>query len=145
MVADLLHSLRSQPSQPLRSLQYLHVECRQERIVEALTASLPHCCDLCTLCYRCEMYSDVSESVEEKKWEAAVRRCRNLEVVRLSEVNSADSCQRLINVLRRLSETEGIQPRKLRKDAGAYWDRGQEKEDYQCTKYFKHLLPALQQ
>ena len=145
LAPDLLYSLQSHPSLPFRLLHYLHVGCREDSIVEALTTSLPYCSDLRTFCYGCDLYSNVSESAEKEMWEAAVRSCRNLEVVRLSQVISDASCEILFRVLRRLSEREGIQPRKLRKIASAYWDGGDEKEHYQYTQDFKHLLPALQQ
>ena len=134
----LLHHLSSHP---LPSLHYLGVWC-DDSIVRALTTFLPHCTNLHTL--HCERVLDgvVSESVEEEMWEAAVKRCRNLEEVIVSGGDSAVSCDRLVSVMRKLSERKGIQALKLRRIVRVNW-RGEVIEDY--TEQVKHLLPALQQ
>ena len=145
MLPSLLHHLSSHT---LSSLHCLHVLCYDASAVRALTTFLPQCTNLRTL--HCERDEDsvVSESVEEEMWEVAVRRCRNLEVVRVegedsdSDSDSAVSCDRLVSVLRKLSEMEGIQALKLRKIVRVDW-RGRVIEDY--TEQVKHLLPALQQ
>ena len=132
----LLHHLSSHP---LPSLLYLRVWCDDDSYARALTTFLPQCTNLRTL--YCERWgSVVSESVEEEMWEAAVRRCRNLEEVRVSGEDSDVACDRLVSVLRKLSEREGIQALKLRRIVREVW-RGE--VDY--TEQVKHLLPALQQ
>ena len=137
MISTLLRHLSSHP---LPSLHYLRVECEYDSVVRALITFLPQCTNLRTL--DCERYINrVSESVEEM-WEAAVRRCRNLEEVRVEGEYSAVSCARLVSVLRRLSESEGIQALKLRRIVRVDW-KGKVIEDY--TEQVKHLLPALQQ
>ena len=134
MLPSLLHHLSSHP---LPSLDYLYVLCVDHNDVRALTTFLPHCTNLRTLEYaRYARDSVVSDSVEEEMWEVVVRRCRNLEEVIVSESNSARSCDRLVSVMRKLSEREGIQALKLRKIVTSG-------EDY--TEQVKHLLPALQQ
>ena len=138
MVPDLLHHLSSHP---LPSLHCLHVWCEDDSVVRALTTFLPHCTNLRTLQYE-HARDSVSESVEEEMWEAVVRRCRNLETLRVSRKNSAVSCDRLRSVMRKLSESEGIQALKLRRIVGVD-RRGEVIEDY--TEQVKHLLPALQQ
>ena len=92
------------------------------------------------LYYECRLL--VSESVEEEMWEAAVRRCRKLEVVRVCGKRTDVSCRRLKRVLKRLSEKEGIQALKLTEIAMEDGE-GNVKGDY--AKQVKHLLPALQQ
>ena len=136
---SLLHHLSSHP---LPTLHYLLVECYDDSDARALTTFLPQCTNLRTLeCVR-GRYSVVSESVEEEMWEAAVRRCRNLEEVRVGGKYSDVSCDRLVSVMRKLSEREGIQALKLRRIVRVDWD-GEVIEDY--TEQVKHLLPALQQ
>ena len=125
----LLHHLSSHP---LPTLLYLSVWCDSD--IRALTTFLPHCTNLRTLQW--ERDSVVSDRVEEEMWEAVVRRCRNLEKVIVSGEDSAVSCDRLVSVMRKLSEKEGIQALKLRKI-------GTSGDDY--TEQVKHLLPALQQ
>ena len=137
MLPDILRHLSSHP---LPSLHYLYVLCKDASAVRALTTFLPQCTNLRTLYYERDRYSVVSESVEEEMWEAAVRRCRNLEEVEVSEEDSDVSCDRLMSVLRKLSESEGIQALNLKKIRRV--DVGQEKN---YTKHVKHLLPALQQ
>ena len=73
-------------------------------------------------------------------WEAAVKRCRNLEEVRVSGGDSDVACDRLVSVMRKLSEREGIQAQKLRRIVRVDLIRV---ADY--TEQVKHLLPALQQ
>ena len=133
----LLHHLSSHP---LPSIHYLLVWCRVDCVVRALTTFLPHCTNLRTLDCERALYS-VSESVEEELWEVVVRRCRNLEEVGVRGGYSDVSCDRLVSVLRTLSEREGIQALKLRKIVREDWETGD--EDY--TEQVKHLLPALQQ
>ena len=132
----LLHHISSHP---LPSLHYLRLWC-DDSIVRALTTFLPHCTNLRTL--YCERAQSVSESVEEEMWEAVVRRCRNLEEVRVSRGGSAVSCDRLVSVLRKLYERERIQALKLKRIVRVDDNTGQD-EDY--TEQVKHLLPALQQ
>ena len=131
-------------SHPLPSIHYLYVWCKDESVVRALTTFLPQCTNLRTLQYARGLYS-VSESVEEEMWKAAVRRCRNLEEVRVSGKNSAVSCntRRLVSVLKKLSEREGIQVQKLRRIVRVADYTQKVLEDY--TEQVKHLLPALQQ
>ena len=123
-------------SHPLPFLHFLHVLCDDDSDVRALTTFIPHCTNLRTLYYVRGRYSDVSESLEEEMWEAAVRRCRNLEEVIVWGGDSDVLCDRLVSVLRKLSEKEGIKALKLRKVVS-------ELRDY--TEQVKHLLPALQQ
>ena len=137
MLPVLLHHLSSHP---LPSLYYLLVLCDVDSEVRALTTFLPHCTNLRTLQYARGGDSVVSESVEEEMWEAVVRRCRNLEEVRVRGEGSDVSCDRLRSVLRKLSEREGIQALKLRRIVRVGWRQA---EDY--TEQVKHLLPALQQ
>ena len=139
MISDILHHLSPHP---LPSLHYLYVWCRDDSVVRALTTFLPHFTNLRTLHYERDRYS-VSESVEEDMWEAAVRRCRNLEEVRVREDDSDVSCDRLVSVMRKLSESEGIQALKLRRIVRVDRRTGEVIEDY--TEQVKHLLPALQQ
>ena len=134
----LLHHLSSHP---LPTLHYLRVLCVDDSEVRPLTTFLPHCTNLRTLYYERGLYR-VSESAEEEMWEAAVRRCRNLEEVRV-DGDSVVSCARLVSVMRKLSEKEGIQALKLRKIVEVDWYTGEVIEDY--TEQVKHLLPALQQ
>ena len=129
----LLHHLSSHP---LPTLHYLHVWCDDDSDARALTTFLPQCINLRTLQYE-RAWGRVSESVEEEMWEAVLRRCRNLEEVRVRGYDSAVSCDRLVSVMRTLSEREGIQALKLR--GIVRLGRG----DY--TEQVKHLLPALQQ
>ena len=138
MLPSLLHHLSSHL---LPSLDYLYVLCVDASEVGALTTFLPHCTNLRTLEY-VRTLDSVSESVEEEMWEAVLRRCRNLEEVRVWGGYSAVSCDRLVSVMRKLSEREGIQALKLRKIVRVDW-RGREEDDY--TEQVKHLLPALQQ
>ena len=133
MIPSLLHHLSSHP---LPSLHYLSVWCDYDSEVRALTTFLPQCTNLRTLYYVRVWDRDVSESVEEEMWEVVVRSCRNLEVVRVWGEDSAVSCDRLVSVVRKLSEREGIQALKLRRIVTSG-------EDY--TEQVKHLLPALQQ
>ena len=130
--------LRHLSSHPLPTLLYLHVWCN-DSVVRALTTFLPQCTNLRTL--DCARDSDVSESVEEEMWEVVLRRCRKLEEVRVRGEGSAVSCDRLVSVMRKLSEREEIQALKLRRIVRVD-GRGRE-EDY--TEQVKHLLPALQQ
>ena len=137
MLPVLLHHLSSHP---LPTLHHLHVLCIDDSEVRALITFLPQCTNLRTLyCVRAWL---VSESVEEEMWEAAVRRCRNLEEVRVRGGQSVVSCDRLVSVMRKLSEREGIQALKLRMIVTVD-RRGGVIEDY--TEQVKHLLPALQQ
>ena len=129
----VLHHLSSHP---LPTLHYLHVLCNDDSVFPALTTFLPQCTNLRTLQYERERYCVVSVSVEKEMWEAVVRRCRNLKEVRVWGVHSAVSCDRLVRVMRKLSEREGIQALKLRRIVGAGGD---------YTEQVKHLLPALQQ
>ena len=142
MISVLLHHLSSHL---LPSLHYLRVECDYDSQVRALTTFLPHCTNLRTLLYEREWNSDsvVSESVEEEMWEAVVKRCRNLEEVRVRREDSYVSCDRLVSVMRKLSEREGIQALKLRRIVRVKLYTGEVEEDY--TEQVKHLLPALQQ
>ena len=139
MIPSLLRHLSSHP---FPSLHYLYVWCKYDSDARALTTFLPQCTNLRTLDWERALYSVVSESVEEEIWEAAVKRCRNLEEVRVSGGDSAVSCDRLVSVLRKLSEREGIQARKLRRIVRVNW-KGEVIEDY--TEQVKRLLPALQQ
>ena len=136
LIPVLLHHFSSHP---LPSLHYLHVLCAVDSAVRALTTFLPQCTNLRTLEYVRARYVDLSESVEEEMWEAVVR-CRNLEEVRVGGGYSDVSCDRLVSVLRKLSEKEGIQALKLRSIVRVDW--GGEGIDY--TEQVKHLLPALQ-
>ena len=133
---DLLHHLHHYPFPLLVSL---YVRCYFDSDVCGLTAFLPQSLNLRTLNYVRE--HSVSESVEKRMWETAVRRCRNLEVVRVEGTCSDVSCQRLVSVLRNLSEWDGIQALKLRRVVRVHWS-GKAEEEY--TKQVKHLLPALQ-
>ena len=137
MLPSLLHHLSSHP---LPSLLYLLVRCEYDSHARALTTFLPHCTNLRTLYYERVGYRVVSESVDEKMWDAVVKRCENLEEVRVSGEASAVSCDRLVSVMRKLSEREGIQALKLRRIVSVDWGR---EKDY--TEQVKHLLPALQQ
>ena len=128
-------------SHPLPSLHYLHVKCDDDSEVRALTTFLPQCTDLHMIYY--ERYRPVLEWVEEKMWEAAVRRCRNLGEVMVRGDNSCVSYTRLESVLRKLSETEGIQALKLRRIVRLNKYTEQVIEDF--TEQVKHLLPDLQQ
>ena len=139
MLPVLLHHLSSHP---LPSLHYLRVWCDVDSEARALTTFLPHCTNLRTLDCERALYS-VSESVEEEMWEVVVRRCRNLEEMRVSGEDSDVSCDRLVSVMRKLSEREGIQALKLRRIVRVDWRTGEVIEDY--TEQVKHLLPALQQ
>ena len=134
--AHLLHHLSSHP---FSSLHNLYVEFWYDIDVRALTTFLPQCANLRTLHCEHDMYSVVSESVEEEMWEAAVRRCKNLEEVRVIGAESDVSWDRLLSVLRKLSEREGIQALKLRMIVRV--DRRGQEEDY--TDQVKHLLPSL--
>ena len=139
MLPSLLQHLSSHP---LPSLHILHVECYVDSDVSALTTFLPQCTNLRTLyCERAE-YNVVSESVEEEMWEAVVRRCRNLEEVRVRGDDNVVACDRLVSVMRKLSESEGIQALKLRRIVRVDWET-REEEDY--TEQVKHLLPAVEQ
>ena len=137
LLPSLLQHLQSHP---LPSLNYLCVWCHDDSDVCALTTFLPHLTNLLTLHYKRDWRS-VSESVEEEMWEAAVRRCRNLEEVRVGEENSDVSCKRLVSVMRKLSEREVIQAKNLRRIVRVDTRGGE--EDY--TEEVKHLLPAVQQ
>ena len=136
MLSVLLHHLHL----PLPSLQNLHVDIVEDSEICALTAFLPQCTNLRTL--HCEYWCKLSDCAEEEMWEAAVRRCKNLEVVRLQGWKSNLSRDRLSTVLIKLFEREGIQALKLRKIVKLNSETEQVEEDY--TKQFKHLLPALQ-
>ena len=135
LLSDLLHHLQSYS---IPSLHYLRMLCFDDSKFRALTTFLPQCANLRTLYYERGWDSVVSESVEDEMWEAAVRRCRNLEEVRVDGDYSAVSCDRLGSVLRKLSEMDGIQALKLRRIVRVDWGR---EED--CTDEIKHLLPAL--
>ena len=137
MLPSLLQHLSSHP---LPTLHYLYVKCDDDSEVRALTTFLPQCTNLRTLQY--QPGQSVSDSVEEEMWEAVLRRCRNLEVVGVWGGYSDVSCDRLVSVMRKLSEREGIQALKLRKIVRVDW-RGREVDDY--TEQVKHLLPVLQQ
>ena len=139
MLPSLLHHLSSHP---LPTLLYLEVRCDDDSEVRALTTFLPHCTNLRALQYDRTLDSDVSESVEEEMWEVVLRRCKNLEEVIVWGGYSDVLCDRLVSVMRKLSEREGIQALKLRKIVRVDW-RGREVDDY--TEQVKHLLPALQQ
>ena len=137
MLPSLLHHLSSHP---LPSLHYLRVEsCYDDSDVRALTTFLSQCTNLRTLDYERTWDSDVSDSVEEEMWEVVVRECGSLEEVTVHEKQRGVSCDRLVSVLRKLSEREGIQALKLRKIVRVDWSI----EDY--TEQVKHLLPTLQQ
>ena len=138
MIPSLLHHLSSRP---LPTLHFLHVLCYVDSDVRALTTFLPHCTNLRTLYYARARNCVVSESVDEEMWEVVVKRCRNLEVVRVSGGDSDVSCDRLVSVMRKLSEREGIQAQKLRRIVRVDWDG--EVKDY--TEQVRYLLPALQQ
>ena len=140
MLPVLLHHLSSHL---LPSLHYLHVVCDYDSVVRALTTFLPQCTNLRTLHCERAWSSDVSESVEEENWEAAVRRCRNLEEVRVLGEYSDEACDGLMSVMRKLSEREGIQALKLRKIVRVDWKTRKVIEDY--TERVRHLLPVLQQ
>ena len=136
LLTDLLNHLQSHP---LPSLHYLDVWCYDDNGVRALTTFLPQCTNLRTLYY--ERVSDISESVEEEMWEAAVRRCRSLEEVRVRDVNISVSSNILMSVLKNLCEREGIQALKLRKFVEVDCNTLREVDN---TEKFQHLLPALQ-
>ena len=137
MLPDILQHLSSDLPD---SLQYLYVWCDDDFVVSALTTFLPQCTNLRTLHYERDRYYSVSE---EEMWEAAVRRCKNLEVVKVIGEYSDVSCDRLMRVMKKLSKREGIQALKLRKIVKVDRDTGEVIKDY--TVRFKHLLPALQQ
>ena len=139
MIPALLQHLSSHP---LPTLHYLRVRCDYDSEARALTTFLPHCTNLRTLEYERVWDMVVSESVEEEMCEAVVRRCRNLEEVRVGGGDRDVSCDRLVSVLRKLSEREGIQALKLRKIVKVN-HLGEVLDDY--TELVKHLLPALQQ
>ena len=139
LIPVLLHHLSSHH---LPSLHYLRVWCDYDSAVRALTTFLPQCINLRTLYYVRGWNNVVPESVEEEMWEAAVRRCRNLEVVRVGEDYRAVACKRLMSVLRKVSEREGIQALKLREIVTVGINTGRVKENY--TEQVKNLLPALQ-
>ena len=128
--------LRHLSSHPLPTLHYLRVWCDYDSEVRALTTFLPHCTNLRTLYYARARNCVVSESVDEEMWEVVVKRCRNLEEVRVWGGHSDAACDRLVSVMRKLSESEEIQALKLRRIVG-------EVRDY--TEQVKYLLPALQQ
>ena len=148
VIPALLHHLSSHP---LPSLHYLRVLCDDDSEVRALTTFLPHCTNLRTLYWERDYVdvnyvvslSVVSESVEEELWETVVRRCRNLEEVTVGGKYSTVSCDRLVSVMKKLSESEKIQAQKLRRIVRVELYTGKVIEDY--TKQVKHLLPALQQ
>ena len=129
-------------SHPLPSLHYLRVYCRNDSAVRALTTFLPQCTNLRTLEYARAVDSVVSESVEKEMWRTVVRRCENLEEVRVSGEHNAGSCDRLVSVLRKLSKRKGIQALKLRSIVTVDQYTRDVIEDY--TEQVKHLLPALQ-
>ena len=139
MIPALLHDLSSHP---LPSLHYLRVWCKHDSDICALTTFLPQCTNLRTL--HCERYRGcaVSGRVEEEMWDAAVRRCRNLEEVIERGHYSDESCDRLVSVFRKLSEREGIRAQKLRRIVIVDINTERVKEDY--TEQVTHLLPALQ-
>ena len=137
MIPDLLEDLQSHPLPPLH---YLYVLCEYNSVVRALTTFLRQCSNLRTLHYE-RGRNSVSGSVETKMWEAAVRRCRNLEEVRVDGCDSDVACKRLVSVLRKLSERKGIHALKLKKIVRV--DRDSRVLD-EYTKQVKHLLPALQ-
>ena len=149
VLPDLFHHVSSHP---LPSLLCLRVLCYDDKEVRALTTFLPYCTNLRTLHYKRGWR--VSESAEKEMWDAAVRRCRNLEEVRVwgdKKVSKAAvragagdndvSCDRLVSVMRKLSERQRIQALKLRRIV-CVDRRGKVLEDY--TEHVKHLLPALQ-
>ena len=136
MLQDLIHHLSSHP---FPALHFLRVDYVDDSAVSALTTFLPQCTNLRTLEYEPAWKRDVPESVEEEMWEAVVRRCRNLEEMRMSGENRDESCDRLVSVMWKLSEEEGIQAPKLRKIITVG-----RREKIDCTDYVKHLLPALQ-
>ena len=141
VLPSLLHHLSSHP---LPTLHYLRVLCGDDSDVRALTTFLPHCTNLRTLYYEPVQYSVVvSESVEEEMWKTVVRRCRNLEEVIVGGDDSDVPCDRLVSVMRKLSEREGMQALKLKEIVRVDWRTGEVIEDY--TEQVKHLLPALQQ
>ena len=140
LITDILQHLSSHP---LPLLHYLHVLCWGDSDVRALRTFLPQCTNLRTLHYALGYNSDVSENVEEKLWEIVARRCRNLEEVRVSGDDSYVSCDRLLSVLMKLSNREGIQALNLKRIMRIDWYRKEVIEDY--TEQVKHLLPALQQ
>ena len=131
--------LKHLQSHLIPSLHYLRVWCVNGSAVPALTSFLPQCANLRTLYYDCGWESDVPESVEEEMWKAAVRRCRNLEVVRVWGDYGEVSCDRLVSALKKFSEKEGIQALKLKRIVLKYWGI---ESDY--ANQVKHLLPALQ-
>ena len=136
LIPDLLRHLSSHP---LLSLHCLCVLCKDDSEVRALTTFLPQCTNLHTLRY--ESGWTVSERAEKEMWEAAVRSCKNLEEVRIWGRYSAVSCDRLMSVLKELSESEGIQTLKLKKIVKVSKYSG-DPTDYS---ELNHLLPALQQ
>ena len=139
VLPDLFHHLYSHT---LPSLHHLDVLCDDHSDVLAVTEFLPQCTNLRTLQYECGCHADDAPGCAvEYMWEAAVRRCKNLEVVIVSEENGATSCNRLRFVLRKLSAREGLQALKLRSIIKVDRGTGRE-EDY--TEQAKHLLPALQ-
>ena len=117
------------------------MRCDKDNEVRALTTFLPQCTNLRTL--HSIRGRGTSESIEEEMWKAAVRRCRKLEVVRVSGYYSEDSCDRLMSVLKKLSKREGIKALKLRKIVREDSTTGGVIKDY--TEQVKHLLPTLQQ
>ena len=134
----LLHNLQPYT---LPTLNYLAVWCEDERIVRYLTDFLPQCTNLHTFLYQCVFGDVVSDRDEEEMWNVALRRCENLEELRLE----GDYCDRsrdiLKNVIKKLTETEGIQKLKLRSIVRVNWGTDEVITDY--TEQFQHLLPAL--
>ena len=143
VLPDFLHHFQSHP---LPSIHYLFVYECHDSDVRALTTFLPQCTNLHTLHYR--HGQQVSEMVEEELWEAAVRRCRNLEemIVRGENMDCDVSCKRLGSVLRSLPEKGRTHALKLKRIVREVWDpisNDITEEDY--TEQVKHLLPVLQQ
>ena len=130
-------------SHPLHSLHYLRVYCYDDSDVRALTTFLRQCTNLRTLHCERALASVLSKSVLEEMWEAAVRRCKNLEEVRVSRDDSCVLRDMLKSVLKKLSKREGIQALKLRRIVKVDRDTCKVIKDY--TEQFKPLLPALQQ
>ena len=115
--------------------------CNDDGDVRALTAFLSQCTNLRMLCFERQQHS-LSESVDEEMCEAAVRRCRNLEVVKMSGACSGVSCVKLKSVLEKLSVMEGIHALNLRMIVRVDLDTGEVVKNY--TEQVKHLLPALE-
>ena len=94
--------LRYPSFHPLPSLHYLNLLCWEDSNVHALITFLHQCINLRTLNY--VRGPRISESVEKKMWKASVRRCRELEEVRVGGVDIDESIRRFIKMLKKPSE-----------------------------------------